>query len=645
MEFKKDKDFYRNILDQMIEGYVMQASDGSIIDYNNAALKILGLSADQLEGKTSVDAHWKCVKADGDAFPGEEHPAMVSLATGQRQKDVIMGVNTPSGKYRWIQINSFPIFHDNKTKPDAVYTTFKDITNEVEHKTKLENKTLELELVSERLNLAIAGSGFGVWDFYPKTGQLKWDDNMFSLYDCSLADFENAYVAWESRLHPEDIESAVAELGLALSGDKEFNTRFRIITSDKKIKHLGGVGKVLRDRNGEAVRMVGINWDLSSQVEYEEELKKAKAGAEEAARVRSEFLANMSHEIRTPMNGILGMVSILLETELLPEQKEIVETISNSSKTLLVILNDILDLSKIESGKMLIEEEVFSLKSLIRNALNLYQNIASAKNIDISLNISQKVDKNYLGDVNRITQIINNLLSNAVKFTEKGEINLNVEKCDDGVCFSVEDTGIGIQSDQIKKIFNPFIQADGSITRQFGGSGLGLSISNKLAHLMGGELKVESELGKGSRFSFALDLKETREQVNKNRSAISNEGLEKLKILVVEDNPVNMLVALKSLKKLGIEPDSALNGLEAIEKTNLKDYDIVLMDLQMPELDGISSTKRILENLKSKAPKIIAMTANIFEEDRQKCKKAGMIDFIPKPISLDVLRSKLFIHK
>jgi PAS domain S-box-containing protein len=643
MEFKKDKEFYRNILDQMIEGYVMQASDGSIIDYNNAALKILGLTADQLQGKTSVDPHWSCVKANGEAFPGEEHPAMVSLATGERQKDVIMGVNTLEGSYRWIQINSFPLFENNTQKPHAVYTTFKDITNEIEHKTKLENKTLELELVSERLNLAIAGSGFGVWDFYPKTGQLKWDDNMFSIFDCASDEFEGAYQAWESRLHPEDIDSAVAELGVALSGDKEFYTRFRIITRDKKIKHVGGVGKVLRDENGDAYRMVGINWDLSSQVEYEEELKKAKDAAEEAARVKSEFLANMSHEIRTPMNGILGMVSVLKETELLPEQAEIVDTISNSSKTLLVILNDILDISKIESGMMKVDNEIFSLGKVVRSALGLFQNVAASKNLDMTLNIEKDIDKKFRGDANRITQIINNLISNAVKFTHEGKISVSVNKCETGgVCLSVEDTGIGMKEDQIGKLFNPFVQGDSSITRKFGGTGLGLSISKKLANLMGGSLDVKSEFGKGSRFDLKLNLKETHEEEVVNTSFATSEDLKRFKILIVEDNPVNMLVAKKSLKKLGVEnPDTAINGKLAVEQANKVDYDFILMDLQMPEMDGITATKEILNNVNGKAPKIIAMTANIFEEDREKCRQAGMSDFIPKPISLDVLRSKI----
>jgi signal transduction histidine kinase/CheY-like chemotaxis protein len=373
-----------------------------------------------------------------------------------------------------------------------------------------------------------------------------------------------------------------------------------------------------------------------------------------ASEVKSEFLANMSHEIRTPMNGVIGMVNLLLDADLTPSQREFAKTIKISADALLSIINDILDFSKIEAGKMTFEKISFDLTQTVKNINELMTPQAEGKGLSLSHSIRQDTCTYLAGDPTRLRQILLNLLSNAIKFTQQGKISLEIAPISETgdeveLSFSVQDTGIGMSEEAQKKIFQSFMQADNSTTRKFGGTGLGLAICRKLVELMGGTIKVTSDLGKGSNFSFTLPFaKQNSDAVpqpaHKTQTIAFPILPEGFRLLLTEDNKVNQMVAKQVLKKLGYTTDIASNGLEAVEAWQRNKYDIILMDCHMPEMDGYQATRKIREleaEQNIKPTQIIAMTASAMTGDREFCLAAGMNDYTTKPIDRHALGAAL----
>lgn len=384
-----------------------------------------------------------------------------------------------------------------------------------------------------------------------------------------------------------------------------------------------------------------------------EHLIEAKKAAEETTRIKSEFLANMSHEIRTPMNGILGMVQLVNNTTLNTEQKRMIEVISSSGNSLLVILNDILDLSKLDAEKMLIEERDFKLSALIYELEQIFKSQANHKNIEFNFPTAELESCDLVkGDETRLKQVLMNLLGNAFKFTESGQVTLAIdfkEQAENKVTllFSIIDSGIGISQESIKTLFDAFTQADTSTTRRFGGTGLGLTISNKILNLMGATLQVKSELGKGSTFYFELTLNTSSQSTSliEEKPQPLNGNFKGKRILIAEDNPVNQIVLKSFLEKMGIEHiTTADNGEIAVNMCTKQHFDLIMMDIQMPVMDGLLASKLIRELPGYSDTPIIATTANITHNDEPDYINAGITDIVNKPIEFNALQAALAKH-
>lgn len=381
------------------------------------------------------------------------------------------------------------------------------------------------------------------------------------------------------------------------------------------------------------------------EAERAQAMRHAKMVADEANRAKSAFLAVISHEIRTPMTGIMGMIRLLLDSNLGQEQKEYAETIQYSGDALLALLNDILDFSKIEEGRMEIETVSFDIRKMIDSVVMLMSGRAKERKIDLSANVTERTPQYLKGDPTRLRQVLLNLIGNAIKFTEQGGVTLNIDaqngqNDDFNIYFGVQDTGIGISEEAQKNLFNPFSQADSSISRRFGGTGLGLAICKRLVTAMGGEIQIQSAQGKGSLFHFTLPMDQGYEAAT-TFDETANMPTGQFRILVADDNEINQKVLIGLLSKDDHDVHAVSNGQEALDKVKAEKFDLVLMDMEMPVMDGIEATRAIrgLQDSEKCRTPIVAMTANVIKEDIERCKQAGMNEYISKPIDPNKLRA------
>ncbi|MCV2350529.1 response regulator [Paucibacter sp. Y2R2-4] len=547
-----------------------------------------------------------------------------------------------NGRHIWVR--AVGVCESVDGRAARIVGAFQDITARVqEHQA--------LEQAHGLVRLAADSGSIGIWDYDLVQGSLKWDPWMYRLYGLAPSETLGPYDLWARHLHPDDRAATELALQEALQGHKPFSTEFRIIWSDGSVHHIRGSALIQRDQEGRAVRMVGVNWDTTEHHRAQADLQEAKAAAEAASQAKSQFLANMSHEIRTPMNAVLGMLTLLRRTPLSDRQADYVVKTEGAARALLGLLNEILDFSKIEAGKMSLDPQPMRLDQLLRDLAVILSASVGSKKLELLFDIDSNLPEEWVVDGMRLRQVLINLTGNAIKFTEVGEVVLSIQVLTQDaasvrVRFAVQDTGIGIAPENQARIFAGFTQAEASTTRRFGGTGLGVAISQRLVALMGGELTLSSELGRGSCFEFTLQLQKlsTPSRQPRPRVLASEPGMRRA--LVVDDNALCREVLGRLCAAQGWQVELAASGDEAIAmlqsqaSAGLAPFQALFIDWQMPGLDGWQTMARIRElGLSGAAPLIVMVTAQDREQlaQRHPSEQALLSGYLVKPITASML--------
>lgn len=492
----------------------------------------------------------------------------------------------------------------------------------------------------DRLRLAINGSKLGIWDNNIATGEAYWSLRMKEILGVTSDDEQLSLDMLIDMMHPDDKSRVSARLNQHLKDKRPYEIEYRIRRlSDGEYRWIYVVGEAVFGDDGAPTRILGSSYDITDRKVAEERLIESEKRAQQADRAKSEFLAAMSHEIRTPLNGVLGMAQALAMEDISGDCKEMVDTILESGKTLTSILNDVLDLSKIEAGKLEIAPTTGDLVHTLRRIEQLWRPRAQEKNIDLKIQMNGEIPPALEYDSVRLKQCLNNLISNAVKFTKEGSVcvsaSLTPNEDEMNVVFHVTDTGIGMNAEAQAKIFEPFSQADASTTRNFGGTGLGLSISRQLARQMGGDVSVKSSPGKGSTFTLSIVAMKSEKSVVKERSEVDTNpaSLGGKRVLLVDDNLVNRQVAGIFLKAANTNVIEAKDGIDALEKLKANDFDIILLDIHMPKMDGPETFSAIRKSREAwRNTPVIALTADAMDGDRERYLSMGMNGYLSKPI-------------
>ena len=653
---------------------IIQDAAGQLIFANPTAQRILGLSFEQMSNcNPGWDYHshhhdWQIIADDGLPIQIEDLPFLRCLYSGEVLKDVVVGFQKPgTGARTWIKVSCIPLSQNPGEAPNLVLSILEDLT---ERKISQEIKAE----ADEELRSAIDTIPAMLWSCDPQGSITHF--NQSCLAYTGLTQEQVLGIGWMQSLHPDSVSITYQKWAEAAANHSHYEVEQQLRSSDGQYRWFLSRANPVLDTQDQVVQWYGVNVDINDRkkaelalqqaqtdlaaahAELEQrvaqrtlELSRTNAELQQSNRAKSEFMAMMSHELRTPLNAVMGLSEALLEGiygKLTNEQAVRLETIYESGSHLLKVITDILDLTKIETGRFDLRPSTVDIRALTQNCLLLIKESALKKQIQLSLTVENGI-KLLLADEMRLKQMLLNLLSNAIKFTPAGGIiNLEVtnEQGGDVIRFSVRDTGIGIPPDKIHLLFQPFVQVDASLSRNYEGTGLGLALARRLVEQMGGSVGVESQLGLGSCFWFCIPFvlaSPEAQSETATSSAPSTDGDKRL-ILIAEDNRSNLGVIHDYLLAHAYRIITAVNGNEVLERTKEFHPDLILMDIQMPQMDGLEAARALRRDTGFAHTPIIALTALVMPGDREKCLEAGADDYLEKPISLRLLLSTLEKH-
>lgn len=640
-----------SILDSIKAAIFALDQEGLVKSWNSGAASIIKyresdavdkLRFDEIVSQESLKDHWTKEVSESDSSEQSDISIrhLLNRLSRKNDQDEVWTFIRRDGTHVPVLLSVSTLFN-SKGEKTGYLAAARDITERQQRET-------QLRISEERLASALSAARQGLWDWDLSSGLIYFDPRWKTLHGFEDTEIAPDIKTIEKTVIPEDLPEVQTAFANSLNSElrSNFAAEYRAKRKNGEIRWILSIGRVISwDRNGNPLRMIGTVQDITTRKEMEQDLRDARAQAESASQIKSEFFANMSHEIRTPMNGIMGMTSLLRDTKLDTIQEDFVDTIRTSTEALLSVINEILDFSKIEVGRMELELQPFHLSECIEDCIDLFTSQAVEKQLDLLYDIDSRIPSVIIGDASRIRQVIVNLLGNSFKFTHQGEILLraNLLGKQQGKClleFLVSDTGIGIQEDRKQRIFQPFTQADGSINRRYGGTGLGLSISRRLVQLMDGDMTFDSVEGVGTTFRFTLQVEEGPPA---SRYPEYTQSLANKRILVVDDNETNCDIVRRVLSKTEAVPTVFLSAQDAIEAVAQGDrFDAALLDLQMPNIDGISLAKQLRQSLGSKFPLIILSSA-ISPELQKQVKELGISTFfLMKPVRHSLLLEALY---
>jgi two-component system sensor histidine kinase/response regulator len=626
-ELRRNETALQTVLDNCRAVVFLKDVRGRYLLVNSFFEEALGMDKNQAIGKTDFELR-------------ERHIAERMANIDQRVIEVGEGaqyeeeVPTPAGEIRTYVTNKVPLFDEN----GGVYGLCGFATDITDRKLQ-EKITAENQ---RRLQLAVDAAAAGTFVWSCQTGLMEWDERSLEIFGLTQESFKETFLDWMRLVHPDDQERVTEGLQENLSETSRWEQEYRVIRPDGEVRTVAAAGYFTLGRDGDPETLIGLHLDVTEQRLAQQALHEAKYAAEQANRAKSDFLATMSHEIRTPMNAVIGMTHLVQRTELTPKQADYVKKIESSAKSLLGIINDILDFSKIEAGKLKFESVDFDLDTVLENLAHLMAvRKAEKENLEILFKVDHEVPRQLKGDPLRLGQVLTNLGANAIKFTEAGQVLVSVRCLEQdpstGVVleFSVADSGIGMTMEEQARLFKPFSQTDSSTTRKYGGTGLGLSISKRMVELMDGQIGVESEPGKGSRFYFTvrLGLGNQAPQAPRHMSA----DLRNLEVLVADDNATSREILDELLSGFGYKVTLSATGQEALDEIKARGddnpFDLVLLDWRMPGLDGIEAAREIKQVRGEKAPVTILVTAYGRDDVLRGAQQAGVTHVLSKPVN------------
>ncbi len=624
------------ILEASSAGIVVTARDLTVLEANRRAVELFGVAAGEMEGRV---LNWFFLA------PGEAQALLALVGTpgeagaGQPAECLL---RRPGGSF-WGDVSVARIA--DRGGSACLVWFFLDITGRKQVEASLRES-------GERLELALAGADQAPWDWNAVTGRVVASPRLAEMAGYDPARVPDNVDFWEGLIHPEDLPRVMAQRLEHFQGRTlMYETEYRQLQRDGSWKWCVARGRAVeRAADGMPLRITGTHQDIDARVRMEGELYQAKVLAEQASRAKSEFLANMSHEVRTPLNGVLGALRLLETTPLTGDQREFVDTALSSGQSLLTVINDILDFARIDTGRVQAREYEFMPGDLLRSLAGTFARPAREKGLVLALAADPALPPVLLGDEGRLRQILFNLVGNAIKFTPRGEVRIRLAPAPsepgDGprtlrLAATVRDTGMGIPPEKLDALFDPFTQADGSYSRRHAGLGLGLAIVQRLTRLLGGTVAIESEPGSGTTVRLCLPLQraEGAEQLQE-AAWEAPQARPGLRVLLAEDDRVNRMTTARLLEVRGLRVSQAANGLEALGALAASAHDLVLMDVQMPVMDGLEATRLIREgadpNIDPGLP-VVALTAHAVPGDRERFLEAGMDDYVSKPLDLDHL--------